>query len=458
MNFFKNKILSILFFLISVICFSSLAFHGASGGKYSNNKIIRFAVFLSQLPIHSIKFTMCYLGHEDNCIIYVNGEKTYLKNIDLVNKSNNFDSNDLNIKIFNPKYNSFILLPYFSKLTGNFKIILLDINKKKKIQTWIINQEAVFFDKNKVSKNSEDEFLKEKRIIPTHPLLASNGDLIVQVKDGPVIRLDRCSYPIWINNDGVYHHSMEFDDDKNVWTSSKKVTKKFEDQHRELLDYFLIKIDSKNGKVLYKKSLIEIFLENNKSQFINSLIYSSDGNAKKIFKINDVQPVKKNGTIWKKGDVFISMHVASTIILYRPETNKIVWMKQGPWRKQHDVDIITDNIIGIYDNNLKMDNRADFLNRILYYDFKSNKVSEEFDQLIKKNNVSSGSQSLFSIINEKNENNIYIEEQNNNKIIFGNSSGAKHWEIESGGYISWSRYINNHEKTLKIFEDQVKCN
>ena len=38
-------------------------------------------------------------------------------------------------------------------------------------------------------------------------------------------------------------------------------------------------------------------------------------------------------------------------MLYRPSTNKVIWFKQGPWRFQHDVDIINKNTIAIFDNN-----------------------------------------------------------------------------------------------------------
>ena len=56
------------------------------------------------------------------------------------------------------------------------------------------------------------------------------------------------------------------------------------------------------------------------------------------------------GPDWKKGDLFLSLRNVSAVLLYRPSTDQIVWMKRGPWIGQHDVDILDDHRIGIYDN------------------------------------------------------------------------------------------------------------
>ena len=66
--------------------------------------------------------------------------------------------------------------------------------------------------------------------------------------------------------------------------------------------------------------------------------------------LNDIEPVLADGPYWKKGDLFLSLRNVSAVMLYRPSTDEIVWIKRGPWIAQHDVDILDDHRIGIYDN------------------------------------------------------------------------------------------------------------
>ena len=61
--------------------------------------------------------------------------------------------------------------------------------------------------------------------------------------------------------------------------------------------------------------------------------------------------MRKDGPYWRKGDLFLSLRSPSTVMLYRPATNKVIWRKDGPWSKQHDVDILDDHRISIFNNN-----------------------------------------------------------------------------------------------------------
>jgi hypothetical protein len=51
-------------------------------------------------------------------------------------------------------------------------------------------------------------------------------------------------------------------------------------------------------------------------------------------------------------DLFLSLpRSSSNVILYRPATNKVIWRKDGPWSRQHDVDILDNHRISIFNNN-----------------------------------------------------------------------------------------------------------
>ena len=116
------------------------------------------------------------------------------------------------------------------------------------------------------------------------------------------------------------------------------------------LDDGLRKLTPK-GEILFDKSISNIFIE-------NGLEYLLFANGKHTWNtdplhINDIEPVDFEGKYWKKGDVFLSLRHLSMIVLYRPSSNQIIHKINGPFFNQHDVDILNDSEISIFDNNLK---------------------------------------------------------------------------------------------------------
>ena len=109
-----------------------------------------------------------------------------------------------------------------------------------------------------------------------------------------------------------------------------------------------IKQVSPQGETLFYKSIIEIFVENEMGYLIFSLdSYPSEAPVH----INEVRPVDFDGEYWKKGDVFLSLRNQSMVLLYRPSTNKIIWKGTGHFSRQHDVDILDQSRISIFNNN-----------------------------------------------------------------------------------------------------------
>ena len=94
--------------------------------------------------------------------------------------------------------------------------------------------------------------------------------------------------------------------------------------------------------------------------------------------LNDIQPIDFDGEFWKKGDVFLSLRHQSMVLLYRPSTNKIIWKGIGRFFHQHDVDILNDHKISVFNNNSKnfaFGNVLDGNNEVIIYDFKTNQYS-----------------------------------------------------------------------------------
>ena len=183
--------------------------------------------------------------------------------------------------------------------------------------------------------------------------------------------------------------------------------------------------------------------------------------------INDVQPVLKNGKYFKKGDIFLSLRNNSTVLLYRPQNNKILWLQKNPWVYQHDVDIINEEKISVFDNkslifyprmtNQKLETKY---NDLIIYDFKTKTFSNEYKNYFIKFDIRTPLEGLSTMYKD----NVFVEETNFGRIIYFNKEGELLFEYinraENGNIynLGWSRLINikNNKKTLKIINDS-KC-
>ena len=122
------------------------------------------------------------------------------------------------------------------------------------------------------------------------------------------------------------HHSIETDIDGNIWVPSHIYPQSLpiEKVGREVKDFFddaIVKL-SPEGRVLYEKSVSQIFIDNSMEYLLFSVGYNQfDVDP---IHLNDIQPVNYDSQYWKKGDVFLSLRHQSMILLYRPSTNKII--------------------------------------------------------------------------------------------------------------------------------------
>ena len=98
--------------------------------------------------------------------------------------------------------------------------------------------------------------------------------------------------------------------------------------------------------------------------------------------LNDIEPALFNSEYWKKGDVFISIRNQSAIIHYRPNTNKIINYITGPFAMQHDVDIISNKEISIFNSNNFFVNND--YSEIVIYNFETKRFRTLFKKELQK--------------------------------------------------------------------------
>jgi hypothetical protein len=141
-----------------------------------------------------------------------------------------------------------------------------------------------------------------------------------------------------------------------------------------------------------------------------------------IIHLNDIQPVRRKTNFAEVGDVLISMRHLSTIMLYRPQKNKVLWLSQGPWFNQHDADVINENEIGVYNNNYirEIGFNENESSQIITYNFKTQKYGTLHKKTFEKYHIKSKFSSRFEILDNGN---MFIEDSPSGTYYLINTAG-----------------------------------
>ena len=287
----------------------------------------------------------------------------------------------------------------------------------------------------------------------------NDGNLIYKWH-GPLIKVDECSNLIFQNTHDVFHHSLEIDIDGNIWVPSHMYpqTMPAEKVGRNIIeeggyaDDAIVKLSPK-GEILFEKSVSQILIDNG----LEFLLFAQ-GNSYKDdpIHLNDIQPVNFDGKYWRKGDLFLSLRDLSTIILYRPSNNKIIWKGNGPFFSEHDVDILDSQRISIFNNRMIRTNtgrRVDGNNEVIIYNFNSKKYDSYLSKSLIEHDVRTTSEGSSEILPNGD---LIIEETNFGRTLYFNSDGSLRWShlnrADNGKVyrVNWSRILYKKSDILNV--------
>jgi len=354
------------------------------------------------------------------------------------------------------KRNTLLVLPRYEHSLNRSVVDIVDLNNFEVIHTY---KHDIAEMNNQVTNTKQFPRIKidnsPMRFRYFHPLLFEDGSLTSFY--GPIFKIDFCSNLLWINDEVILSHSKMLDHDGNIWSKSiMRPQSDYVEKYsiKDFQDDSIIKINS-DGKVLFNKSVTELLIENNIVQNNFALTTSLSGVFDPIH-LNDIEPALTNTKFWQKGDVFLSIRHQSAIIHYRPGINKIINYITGPFVQQHDVDIVSDKEISIFNNNNSFVNNEH--SNILIYNFETKNFRTLFNDQLKKENFKTFTQGLSHILKDGS---LIVEEQNHGRIILFNNKGEKEWEFVNKdnngniGLISWSRVIED-KLFIKKFKSLVK--
>jgi hypothetical protein len=282
-----------------------------------------------------------------------------------------------------------------------------------------------------------------------HPVYLSDGSLVYYFGYtwSPMRRIDASGNVIWEQDQFIFHHGMELNKDGDIWAcarvgDSNSGMCKIENRTVFYFDYTIAKLDIETGEVLFHKSISELLKENNLANYILKAPSINDP-----IHLNDIQPALKSTDYYEEDDVFLSLRTLSCIIHYRPSTNKVIKIIEGPFVNQHDVDFLNDHTLAIFNNNLyvggfygtdvapadssKLVDMGDFYSNIVTYDLRNGEFSFIGDSIFRANKIYTGSEGLQIFIDPKT---YFVEEQNSgllwiirdDEVIYKNVFKSQH--------------------------------
>jgi len=367
-----------------------------------------------------------------------------------------------NLDGFNGTLNSeetYLLLSIYDGDLQEGVVRLVDLRSFKILHTWNPDIDAFndLIDQTDEFKYMQRD-LNNSRYLLYHPLLTKKGDLIFNSINAPLRKIDACSNLVFQNTHDGFHHSVETDIDGNIWTSThmypqslpiEKVGRKTP-RENGFKDDAIVKL-SPDGEILYEKSISRILIENGMESRLSMVGTSHTFQLDPIHN-NDVQPVNVDSKYWKKGDVFISLGHQSMIILWRPSTEEIVWKYESNIFHQHDVNIVSEHQISIFNNNRKYHypnkDIVDGNNQILIFNFDTDSISSYLSKSLVREDVRTISQGRGQILSNGD---LFIEETNDGRTLFFNKDGTLRWthvnRAEDGNVyrVNWSRILYTRE-------------
>ncbi len=341
----------------------------------------------------------------------------------------------------------YLLLSAYDNSKEQSTVKLIRISDQQVLHEWVPNIQELVETIKTENPHFHSNKMRASRYQITHPLLLSDGGIIFQ-NGGPLFKVNTCSNIEW-GIKGFFHHSIEQDPDGNFWVPSAFWPASYDkDVFVRYEDNAIAKV-SPDGKVLFKKSVSKILEENG----YRGLLFGAGPYDWDAIHLNDIQPAHYSTEYWEKGDLLVSIKNRSAIFLYRPSTDKIVWLKTGPWINQHDPDYIGQSKISLFGNDVVRDvgmQRRHFMdgyNNIYLLDLADGSVSTPYSEVLKELNVRTPSQGL----QERLENgDVFVEETDYGRILRVSPKQVI-WEFtvkvddNTVGRVGWSRYLTKEQ-------------
>jgi len=337
----------------------------------------------------------------------------------------------------------FLISAFDNKFKEN-SIFLYSLLDQELIKKWSPNVKLLNnLMSNNYKKTPEDLPMNFRS---QHPLLLSDGGIIVNSGDGILVKLNKESEIEWFI-ERKFHHSIENGlDSRTVLTNivmdeplRLKTGHKFSEFRND--GYAIVSLD---GNILEERSIAQILYDNE----YYGLLFGQKWEYDKIH-LNDAEFITKTDAFVKRGDIMISARNISTVFLYRPSSNKIIWLRSGPFLNQHDINYLDNGIFSIFGNDnvrgKKINSRlVQKYSGIYFYDMSKDKIIKKI--LLNKSKTSIDAQGRSRVLNDGK---IFIDDGVQAMILSESGDVLLSYSHKQGnkivGAMHWSRYYKKNE-------------
>lgn len=335
---------------------------------------------------------------------------------------------------------------------------LVDLDAQTVVHSWVYDPDPIWQDSTLDTPLVDLAVDRATaRFRGTHALVEPDGEVVVHGMGSPLLKFDLCGDLLWQQDEVVYHHSIEVDAEGNYWVPAQLIPKTVDLGGADFMDDGIVQV-SPEGEILSSRSVIGILDDNG----LSHLIYGHGWEQADPIHLNDIQPVMEDGPIWQAGDLFLSVRNRSLVLLYRPATDEIVWHQAGPWIHQHDIDILDDRRISVFDNAARListeapscpawrdtDPCLDTpeRNRRTVVDLVDGTVSDTYAAAFTANQIVTHKQGLQEI---SPDGTLFVEETNLGRMLAATEDGTVAWSYvnraETDGRVytlNWSRLVD----------------
>lgn len=362
----------------------------------------------------------------------------------------------------------YLLLSVYDNAKKQSIVKLIRIGDQQVLYQWVPKVHELGKRQNTVSAFFSSNDMEPSRFQIGHPLLHTDGSIVFNSMNGPLFKINACSKIVW-EIDGVFHHSVEQDSDGYYWVPSVIEPSSYDrSKFVNYRDDAIAKV-SPSGEVRLTKSVSRILEENG----YRGLLFGAGPYDKDAVHLNSIQAAYYSTKYWEKGDLLLSLRHRSTVFIYRPSTNKIIWLKTGPWLNQHDADFIGQSEVSIFGNDVisypgkaitglarDKNKLVNGQNNIYLFDFADGSLSTPYHEILKQLNVSTQTQGRQELLVGGD---VVVEESNSGRILRISPKQAV-WEFTakvdnaSTALMGWSRYLTKEQvKNILPILDKSIC-
>lgn len=279
------------------------------------------------------------------------------------------------------------------------------------------------------------------RFQTTHAMLDADGGLLVAAYS-PLVRADACSVLSLFQDSTIYHHSLERDDAGDIWVPQRIEPRTVDLGDDRFWDDGLTKL-SPDGDVLFKRSVTAILEANG----LTHLVRGRGAAHFDPIHLNDIQPIAADGKHWRRGDLFLSLRNQSMVMLYRPSTDKVLWYRLGPWLHQHDVNVLDDHRISVFDNQARTVGVDEWAvlgsNRLLVVDLDADTISSPWQRGFERLEIRTATAGRGEVIGAE----AFVEESEFGRLLQFTADGDIIWQYVNRArdgkvyLLNWSRLV-----------------